>query len=244
MNKTVLVTGGAGGIGQEICCSMADNGFSVAIGYNQNMQNAINIQNHLQSKGYSAVAVKIDVTSSESVKQAVQEITDKLGFISVVVNNAGTSQQKLFCDISETEWLNMIDVNLNGAYRVSKEVLPQMISKKQGNIINISSIWGQTGGSCEVHYSAAKAGLIGMTKALAKEVAPCNITVNAVAPGAVDTNMLSGFSQQDIQQIAQETPLERIATAKDVANTVQFLASENASFITGQILAVNGGLYI
>ncbi|MEG0180166.1 MAG: SDR family oxidoreductase, partial [Oscillospiraceae bacterium] len=159
-------------------------------------------------------------------------------------NNAGISQQKLFCELSEADIDKMLDTNIKGAMLCSKAVLPDMISRHKGCIINIASMWGETGASCEVHYSAAKAAIIGFTKALAKELAPSGIRVNCVSPGAVDTDMLAFFTQDDKQAIINDTPLGRLGTAEDIANAVEFLSSDKASFITGQILSVNGGILI
>ena len=164
------------------------------------------------------------------------------GRIDVLVNNAGISQQKLFNDITEDDWNKMVGVNLSGVFHCCKSVLPDMIRQKSGRIINISSVWGVYGASCEVHYSAVKAGVIGLTKALAKEVAPSKITVNAIAPGCILTDMLTDeLDSGTIASLAEETPLGRLGTPEDIAKAVSFLASENADFITGQILGVDGG---
>ncbi len=171
-------------------------------------------------------------------------IDAELGSVGILVNNAGVAQQKLFTDISPSEWRDMMSVHLDGTFYCCREFLPAMIKRHSGAIINISSMWGQVGGSCEVHYSAAKAGVIGLTKALAKEVGPSGIRVNCVAPGVVRTDMLRDFSEEDLQILADDTPLMRLGTPEDIAETVAFLASVKASYITGQIIAPNGGYVI
>ena len=169
---------------------------------------------------------------------------EEYGFIDTLVNNAGIAQQKLFTDLTDEDWQAMIDVNLGGTFRTCRAALPEMIRQKRGTIINISSMWGQVGASCEVAYSAAKAGVIGLTKALAKEVAPSGITVNCIAPGAIRTPMLDCFTEEDLAALAEETPVGRIGTPEDVAAACVFLASDGARFITGQVLGVNGGFVI
>ena len=170
--------------------------------------------------------------------------SDALGFIGTLVNNAGIAQQKLFTDITDGDWENMLGVHLGGTFRCCRAALPEMLRRHSGSIINISSMWGQTGGSCEVHYSAAKAGVIGLTKALAKEVAPSGITVNCIAPGVIRTRMLDGFSEDELAALAEETPAGRLGTPGDVAGAAVFLAGEDARFITGQVLGVNGGFVV
>ena len=162
----------------------------------------------------------------------------------MLINNAGIAESALFTDVTDEMWKRMLDTNLSGAFYASRAVLPNMISKKRGVILNVSSMWGQVGASCEVHYSAAKAGLIGMTKALAKEVGPSGIRVNCVSPGVIDTDMNANLSDSDIEALKNETPLERIGNATDIAEALLFLASDKASFITGQDIGVNGGLII
>ena len=174
----------------------------------------------------------------------VKETIDRFGSIDVLINNAGVASQGLFTDISEIEWSEIMDVNLNGVYNVTQAVLPYMIRQKSGSIINISSMWGQVGASCEVAYSAAKAGVIGMTKALAKEVGPSGIRVNCIAPGLIETGMNSELTLEDVAAIVDETPIGRIGSTNDVASSALFLASDDSSFITGQVLGVNGGYII
>lgn len=174
----------------------------------------------------------------------VRAMFEKVGAVDVLVNNAGVSSQKLFTDLSDDDWRETIGVNLDGVFYCCREALKPMISKKNGVIINISSMWGETGASCEVHYSASKAGVIGLTKALAKEVAPSNIRVNCIAPGVIMTDMMSDFDEETVSALREETPLGRLGTPEDIAETALFLASDKASFITGQTLSVNGGFVI
>lgn len=170
-----------------------------------------------------------------------KNIRSQLGEVDVLINNAGVSNQKLFTDITDDDWRETLGVSLDGAFYCSREALPHMIRQKSGVIINISSMWGEVGASCEVHYSAAKAGIIGLTKALAKEVAPSGIRVNCIAPGVIMTDMMKSFDEETIEELRLETPLERLGTPDDIAEAAMFLASERASFITGQVLSVNGG---
>ncbi|MEG1406900.1 MAG: SDR family oxidoreductase, partial [Ruthenibacterium sp.] len=179
-----------------------------------------------------------------SVAAAFDAITNTFGAPDILINNAGIAQQKLFTDITEAEWDTMMNTNAKGAFLCCKAALPHMIRQKWGRIVNISSMWGQVGASCEVHYSAAKAAVIGLTKALAKEEAPSGITVNCVAPGVIETDMMATFSAEDKAALAAETPLERLGSAEDIAGATAFLASDAAAFITGQVIGVNGGLVI
>lgn len=243
--KSALVTGGARGIGSAICVALAQQGYAVAINYNKSEEKAKALAKVItESYNVAAMAVKADVSDYAQVKAMFEIVNNNFNGIDVLVNNAGVAQQKLFTDIEKEEWDNIMGTNLNGMFYCCKEVLPYMISKKQGVIINISSMWGQVGASCEVHYSTAKAGVIGFTKALAKEVGPSNIRVNCIAPGVVMTDMMSSFSQDDIEMLKEETPLQKLGTPKNIADAVGFLVSEKADFITGQVLGVNGGFVI
>lgn len=234
MKKIALVTGAGRGIGKEIAKKLQQDGYFV-IANSKHTE----IPNTETQMGYCG-----DVSSASDVSHMIDEIVKKFGKIDVLVNNAGIAQQKLFTDISEDEWDRMIDNNLKSMFLVTKAVLPHMIHEKCGAIVNISSIWGMVGASCEVHYSAAKAGVIGFTKALAKEVALSNIRVNCVAPGIIKTDMLNEFSKEDLADLADETPLGKLGTPKDIAEAVSFLVSEKATFITGQVLSPNGGFVI
>ena len=191
-----------------------------------------------------ALGVHLDVASEENWQQVVKQAVETFGTVDILVNNAGIAEQKLFTDVTAAEWDEMMAVHVRGAFLCCKAALPHMIRQKWGRIINISSMWGQVGASCEVPYSAAKAALIGMTKALAKEEGPSGVTVNCIAPGAVDTEMMAGFSAQDKAALCEETPLCRLGTPQDIAAAVAFLASEQAGFVTGQVLGVNGGFVV
>lgn len=241
MNKTAVITGASGGIGTAAAKRLCRDGFSLALIYNKSEEKAKELLSKLNT---DARIYKCDIGDSSAVNGTVSRILGDFGRIDVLVNNAGIAQQKLFCDISDEDWDRMISVNLSGAFYFSRAVLPDMIHRKSGRIINIASMWGETGGSCEVHYSAAKAGIIGMTKALAKEVAPSGITVNAVSPGVIMTDMLSPFSEADLNELSDEIPLCRLGKPEEVADAVAFLAGDGADYITGQVLSVNGGIVI
>ena len=196
------------------------------------------------AQGGTAAPFELEVQSEASVAALFQNVRTSLGEPDILVNNAGIAEQKLFTDVTAAEWDEMMAVHVRGAFLCCKAALPHMIRQKWGRIINISSMWGQVGASCEVPYSAAKAALIGMTKALAKEEGPSGVTVNCIAPGAVDTEMMAGFSAQDKAALCEETPLCRLGTPQDIAAAVAFLASEQAGFVTGQVLGVNGGFVV
>ena len=239
MAKNVFITGGSRGIGAECVRLFSENGYRVAFSY-------LNSENEAKAlcEKYGALAYKADVADSSAITFAIGEAIKELGKIDVLINNAGVRQSCLFTDITDEMWRKMIDTNLSGAFYATRAVLPQMINRKCGVILNVSSMWGEVGASCEVHYSASKAGLIGMTKALAKEVGLSGIRVNCVAPGAIETDMLSCFTAEDMEALRDETPLNRIGNTTDIAETLLFLASEKSSFITGQVLGVNGGFVI
>lgn len=239
-----VVTGASGGIGAEIAKRLAQDGFSVALIYNRNAEKAQKTADEITLSGGSAKTYKCDVRDSSEITSAIEAIERDFGEISVLVNNAGISEQKLLTDITDSDWENMISTNLSGAFYFCRAVLSYFVHRKSGRIINISSMWGETGGSCEVHYSAAKAGLIGLTKALAKEVAPSGITVNAVSPGVINTEMVTKLGKDTVDMLREEIPVMRLGTPEDVANAVSFLADDRASYITGQIISVNGGIVI
>lgn len=241
--KTALVTGGAKGIGSAICRALAKDGYKIAINYNSSQNEAEALKNELSA--ITEVEIfKADVSDSKQVREMFSEIEKVFGGVDVLVNNAGIAGQMLFTDITDEMWQKMINVNLSGAFYCCREALKFMINKKSGRIINIASMWGETGASMEVHYSASKAGLIGLTKALAKEVGLSGVTVNAVSPGVIMTDMMKSFSEADIAVLKDETPLNSLGTAENVADAVSFLASEKADFITGQVISVNGGFVI
>ena len=223
---------------------LCKNGFAVALIYKSSGEKADALKTELLKSGFVAECYKADVSKSDEVNAVFEKIQKELGTVSVLINNAGISSQSVFTDITDEMWSEMLGVNLTGVFTCCRAALPDMIKNHSGVIINIASMWGEVGSSCEVHYSAAKAGVIGLTKALAKEVGVSGIRVNAVSPGVIKTDMLSSFSENDLEELRNETPLMRLGTPEDVANAVEFLISEKASFITGQVLSVNGGFVI
>ena len=239
-DRTVLISGGDRGIGAAAARAFYRAGYRVAILYHCNAEAADALQKELPG----VTAVQCDVASRASCELAFRTAEQALGRVDVLVSNAGIAQQKLFTDITPDEWQRMLDVNLTGAFNLCQLALPGMIRRKAGRILTVSSMWGQTGGSCEVHYSAAKAGLIGLTKALAKEEGPSGITVNCVAPGVIETDMMAAFTAEDKAALAEETPVGRLGSADEVAALLVFLADEGAGYITGQVFGVNGGLVI
>lgn len=246
MTNTVLITGGAGGIGSALAVGFAQTGRRVAIHYRRSREKAERLATILQqSYGVDAFAVYADVADRQSVAAMFDGIERRFGRLDVLVNNAGIAQQKLFTDITEEDWRTMLGASLDGTFFCSQEALRRfMLPTHRGVILNISSMWGQVGASCEVHYSAAKAGVIGMTKALAKEVGLSGVRVNCIAPGVVMTDMMRGFDEQTLDELKEETPLNALGTPKDIADAAVFLCSDRAKFITGQVLGVNGGFVI
>ncbi|MCR1518866.1 SDR family oxidoreductase [Clostridioides difficile] len=242
--KTVLITGGARGIGKAMSKAFAKEGYNVLVNFNKSENEAKELYTILNEKNFSVKLFKADISNREDVEDMVDYCIKEFGGLDVLVNNAGVSQDKLFTDITDEDWDNMMNINLKGSFYCSQVALKYMISEKKGNIINISSIWGISGVSCEVHYSITKAGIIGMTKALAKEVGPSNIRVNSIAPGVINTDMLSGYNEEDIDALVEETPLMRLGTPEDIANCAIFLASDKSNFITGQVISPNGGFVI
>ena len=237
--RTVLITGGSRGIGRAMVELFASNGYAVAFTYKNSENEAKKL-----AENVGALAIRADSTLESDVKRAVSETVRELGHIDCLINNSGVSSFALFTDITLEDWNSILSSNLTGAFLYSREVLPSMISRKSGKVINITSIWGLVGSSCEVHYSATKAALIGMTRALAKEVGPSGITVNAIAPGVIDTDMNKLLSESDKNALIEETPVSRMGKAEDVARAALFLASEGADFITGEVINVSGGFVI
>ncbi len=233
---TALITGGSRGIGAATVRAFTTAGYRTAFFYRSSESAAQTLANET-----GAYAIQCDIRDSASTTAACQQAARLLGHIDVLVNNVGIAQQKLFTDITDDDWHAMLDTNLSGAFYASRAVLPDMISRRYGRIINVSSIWGQVGASCEVHYSAAKAGLIGLTKALAKEVAPSGVTVNCICPGVIETDMLSSFTPDDLAALAEETPVGRLGTPEDISHSILWLADPKSGFTTGQIIGVNGG---
>lgn len=243
--KTALVTGASRGIGTACAIALAKMGYNIILNYNKSEQKALSLAKIITDNyGVDVLAVKADVSDKTQVDTMTKTALEKFESIDVLVNNAGVSQQKLFTDTTKDDWDMIVSNNLTSVYNVSHAVLSHMIKNHKGCIVNISSMWGQVGASCEVAYSASKAGVIGLTKALAKEVAPSNIRVNCVCPGVIMTDMMSSFSDEDIALIKEDIPLNVLGTAKNVADTVAFLVSDNASYITGQVIGVNGGMVI
>lgn len=234
--KNVLVTGGSRGIGKAIVEAFSAAGYSVAFTYKNSTEAAEELERRT-----GALAIKADSESDEDIARAVRIAEEKNGGVDILVNNAAVSSVSLITDVTLEEWNRVMNTSVTGAFLFSKCVLPGMIRKKWGRIINISSMWGIVGASCEVHYSTAKAALIGFTKALAKEVGPSGITVNAVAPGVVRTDMNSAFSDEDMAALCDETPVGRIAEPSEIARVVVFLASDDSGFITGDVMNVSGG---
>lgn len=238
--KVVIVTGGSNGIGEEIVKYLAKSNYEVILNYNNSEQKAKQIQKEIYENYNSNIHIfKADVSKREEVKQLIKYCIEKFNRVDVLINNAGISEVKLFTEITDSDWNNMLQVNLTSAFYMTQECVKYMISAKSGCIINISSIWGTTGASCEVHYSVAKAGLDGMTRALAKELGPSNIRVNSIAPGIINTKINKDLSSEEIKKIIEEIPLERIGKTLDIARCVKWVIEDE--YTTGQIIGINGG---
>ncbi|MEG0771256.1 MAG: 3-oxoacyl-ACP reductase FabG [Clostridia bacterium] len=242
--KTVLITGASKGIGRQMAIAFAKERYNVIINYNKSQDTAKALESELKASGYSVVAIKADISSEEEVQKMIYEGYSLFSSIDVLINNAAISSIKLFTDITLEEWNEIFSVNVNGTFNVTKAVLNKMINAKYGKIINVSSIWGMVGASCETHYSATKGAIISLTKALAKELGPSNINVNCIAPGVIATEMNDNLTVEELDMLKEDTPLERIGSTTDIANLALFLASDKASFITGQIISPNGGFVI
>lgn len=241
MKKTVIITGASKGIGAATAILFARKGYNVVIGYNESYQTAKLLSSSLLSQGYSVLPFKVNVSNKLETDLLIKETVYKFGSVDVLINNAGVAFNGLITDTEDYDADRIFDVDLKGVFNCCRSVTPVMVNQKSGKIINISSMWGQVGASCEVAYSAAKAGVIGLTKALAKELAPSDITVNAIAPGLIDTTMNNNINVEDLNAFVEEIPLGRIGTADEIAEVALFLASEGADYITGQVLGVNGG---
>ena len=239
--RCVLISGGDRGIGAAAARAFYAAGYRVAVLYHSNAKAAAELEKQLPG----ITAVQCDVASRASCELAFRTAEQALGRVDVLVSNAGIAQQKLFTDITPDEWKKMTGVNLDGVFYCSQQVLKRyMIKNHSGVILNISSMWGQVGASCEVHYSASKAGVIGLTKGLAKEVGLSGVRVNCICPGVIMTDMMKGFDEQTVQELKEETPLNMLGMPDDIAETAVFLCSDRARFITGQIVGVNGGMII
>lgn len=244
MSKTVVITGASKGIGAATAILFARKGYNVVLGYNQSFQSVKLLSSSLTGQGFSVLTIKVDVSNKLETDYLINETVSKFGAVDILINNAGISISGPINELDSHDSDRIFDVNLKGVYNCCKSAVNQMVEQKSGRIINISSMWGQVGASCEVAYSAAKAGVIGLTKALAKELAPSGITVNAIAPGLIDTSMNAGLTVEEIDEFVSNVPLGRIGTPDDIAAAALFLASDDADYITGQVLGVNGGYVI
>ncbi len=244
MEKTVLITGASRGIGAACARRFAEAGDRVVINYHTSRKAAESLVASLTAGGAQALAVCADVADRAQVDAMFDEAERIFGGVDVLVNNAGVAQQKLFTDVTPAEWDALFGVNITGMFHCCQRALAHMIHQKRGCIVNVSSIWGMVGASCEVAYSASKAAVIGLTKALAKEVGPSGIRVNCVAPGVIQTDMLGELAPETLSALAEETPLGVLGSPDDIAGTVCFLASDAAAFLTGQVISPNGGFVI
>lgn len=241
--KTVLITGASRGIGREIALAFGRLQYNVAVNYNKSQNEAALVTQEIKSWGGNAVAIKADVSNYNEALKLIDEAKSLLGDIDILVNNAGVAYQGLVQDMSQHQYRKVMATNFDSVFYCCKKVLPMMLRRHSGRIINIASVWGEAGASCEAVYSASKAAIIGFTKALAQEVGPSGITVNCVSPGIIDTQMNSIIDSDILEELAEELPIGRLGSAEEVANAVLFLASNEASYITGQTISVNGGQY-
>ena len=242
MKKCALITGASGGIGSEIALRLAKDGFSIAACYYSDEKGIAELEKKLCTISAEYRIYKADVSDYNRIKEVFADAAEIFGGVSVLVNNAGIAQQKLFTDISQEEFDRIIDVNFKGVFNCCQCAVPYMVRNKSGKIINISSMWGVYGASCETVYSATKAAVIGLTKALARELAPSNVQVNCVAPGAIDTKMNNNLSAAEKADFASEIPMGRFGTAKEIAGIVSFLAGEDSDYVTAQVITADGGL--
>ena len=243
-DKIALVTGGSRGIGRAIVKKLAQLGAKVAVNYHANQQRADEVVAEIQASGGEAIAVQGDVRNAQDASRLVKTTLDTFGRLDILVNNAGITRDMLLAMMKEADWDLVLDTNLKGTYNVTKAAIRPMMRQRYGRIINITSVVGIAGNAGQSNYAAAKAGMIGFTKSIAKELGPRNVTVNAVAPGYVPTDLTADLPEALIEQALQLTPLGRLATVEDVANTVAFLASDEAGMITGQVIRVDGGMII
>lgn len=242
VNKVVIVTGSSRGIGAEIVRTLANENYKVILNYNNSKEQAEKIQQELLEQGKEIEIIKADVSKKEEAEKLIRFAINKFNKIDILVNNAGISLEGLLTDVTEEMWKEIIDTNLNSVFYCTQQAIKYMIQKQQGCIINISSIWGETGASCEVAYSTTKAAINGMTKALAKEIGSSNIRVNAIAPGIIDTDMNKNLTTEEFKQIKEQIPLNKIGKAIDIAKCVKWLIEDE--YTTGQIISINGGWYI
>lgn len=244
MEKIALITGSSRGIGRAIAALLARSGWAVCINYRERHDCAEELAAQLTAEGCRVMVCQADVSDRDAVNTMVRRAEEAFGPISLLVNNAGIAGQGLFQDVSDKLWHRYFAVNVDGAFHCTQAVLPHMLREHAGCIINISSIWGLRGASCEVVYSCTKAALIGMTRSLAAELAPSHIRVNCVAPGVIQTDMMNTLATEYVPQLVEQTPLGRLGTPEDIAHAVAFLADEKASFITGQVLTADGGFIL
>ena len=242
MNKTASITGASRGIGKQIALTLAQNGYDIAINYRTENEALIETKKQIEEKGVKCLTVQGDVSNFEDCERFVKEIIEEYGKIDVLVNNAGITKDTLLMRMKKEDFEDVIDTNLVGTFNVTKNVITHMLKARSGRIINISSVVGVAGNAGQTNYSASKAGIIGFTKSLAKEVASRGILVNAVAPGFIETGMTDVLKEDIKEEIAKSIPLKRIGTTQDVANLVKFLAGEDSSYITGQVTNVDGGM--
>lgn len=242
MDKCALITGATRGIGKQIAITLAKQGYNIALNYRKENEELENTKKEIEKIGVQILAVKGDVANFEDCENFVKQVIERFGQIDVLVNNAGITKDMLLMRMKKEDFEQVIDTNLVGTFNVTKNVVPYMMKARSGRIINISSVVGISGNAGQTNYSASKAGIIGFTKSLAKEIASRNILVNAVAPGFIETNMTDVLKDDVKQEIAKNIPLKRMGTAQDVANVVKFLTSDDSSYITGQVINVDGGM--
>lgn len=238
-SKIIIVTGGSRGIGRGIVERLSNSGYTVILNYNESEKEALDIQKKLKKQNIEIDIYKADVSKREQVIKLIKFVIEKYGKIDVLINNAGIDQVKMFTDITDEDWNSIINTNLTSVFYVTQETVKSMINRKQGCIINISSIWGIIGASCESHYAISKAGIDAMTKSLAKELGPSNIRINSIAPGIIDTDMNKNLTENELNSIKDEIPLEKIGRPDDIAKCVEWLI--NDTYTTGQIISINGG---
>lgn len=244
MTKSALVTGASRGIGRSIAIQLAEEGYNVVVNYAGNKEKADAVVEEIKAKGVESFAIQANVANGDEVKAMIKEVVSQFGSVDVLVNNAGITRDNLLMRMKEQEWEDVIDTNLKGVFNCIQKVTPQMLRQKGGSIINLSSVVGAVGNPGQANYVATKAGVIGLTKSAAKELASRHITVNAVAPGFIVSDMTDVLSDELKAQMLEQIPLAEFGEDSDIAHTVAFLASEKAKYITGQTIHVNGGMYM
>ena len=242
MSKVALITGATRGIGKQIALKLAKQGYSIALNYRKENEELINAKKEIEAENVECLCVQGDVSSFEECERFVKETAEHFGTIDVLVNNAGITKDMLLMRMKEEDFDKVIEINLKGTFLVTKEVVPYMMKKRDGKIISLSSVVGVTGNAGQCNYSASKAGIIGFTKSIAKELASRNIRANAVAPGFIDTDMTNVLSDEVKENINKQIPMRRMGTAREIANVVYFLGSEESSYITGQVINIDGGM--